>query len=350
MATHGTVRLSVVVPCYRAEAYLPRCLDSLLAQTLEGIEVICVNDGSPDGTLALLRAYEAANPGVVRVVDKENEGIWSARWSGTDVARGAYVTYVDSDDYVEPSFARDLYETAVREGAEISVCGFRRVDEATGRTLSTEMAERHPSFDPADDPGRLIEINTAVWNKCFSRDLLGRMPRLASKPAALEDVSLCELAYLSARGRVAFTGTAPYNYLVHEGSAINSVTVEQVESAKPALLEVRGHYESGGASAELLASLDAVAFLHLGISMSFRLSCNPRVDLAGELRRTTAYLDGHFPTWRRSPYIGVRYALSHGATYQRLLAAQLFYRAHLMRPFLAAYRFYLAHSGRDLKW
>ena len=350
MATHGTTKLSIVVPCYKTEAYLPRCLDSLLAQTLGEIEIICVNDGSPDGTLALLRSYEASHPGVVRVVDKENGGLWNARWSGTDVASGEYVTYVDSDDYVEPTFAQDLYETAVRDKAEIVVCGFRRVEEGTDRVLSTEMSDSRPAFDPRESPGNLVEINPAAWNKCFRRDLLERMHRLAHPPAILEDVTLSQLAYLSARGRVAFTGTAPYNYLIRKGSMINSVTVEQVESVRRALLEVRAHFERDGAPTDLLASLDATVFLHLGVSMSFRLSCNPQTDLAGELRRTTEYLDGHFPTWRRSPYIGFRYALSHGATYQRLLAAQLFYRAHLMRPFLAAYRFYLAHSGRDLKW
>lgn len=350
MATHGTTKLSIVVPCYKTEAYLPRCLDSLLAQTLGEIEIICVNDGSPDGTLALLRSYEASHPGVVRVVDKENGGLWNARWSGTDVASGEYVTYVDSDDYVSPTFAQDLYETAVSENAEIVVCGFQRVEEGTGRVLSTEMDAHHPSFDPAGDPGRLVEINPAAWNKCFRRALLGRMRRLSEPPAILEDVTLSQLAYLACHGRVAFTGTAPYRYLIREGSMINSVTVEQVESVRRALLEVRRHFEDEGAPVELLASLDATVFLHLGVSMSFRLSCNPQVDLARELARATAYLDEHFPTWRNSPFIGIRYALSHGAAYQRLLAAQLFYRAHLMRPFLAAYRFYLAHSGRDLKW
>ena len=350
MATPGTVKLSIVIPCYKTEAYLPRCLDSLLAQTLDGIELVCVNDGSPDATPELLRTYEARHPDVVRVVDKENGGLWNARWSGTDVARGEYVAYVDSDDYVAPDFARDLYETAVREHAEIVVCGFRRVDEGTGAVLSTEMSSALPPFDPREQPGRLVEINPAAWNKCFRRDLLERMHRLSEPPAILEDVTLSQLAYLASRGRVAFTGTAPYNYLIREGSMINSVTVEQVESVRRALLEVRRRFEEDGASEGLLASLDATVFLHLGVSMSFRLSCSPQVDLGQEMRRTTAYLDGHFPTWRRSPFIGVRYALSHGPAYKRLLAAQLFYRAHLMRPFLAAYRFYLAHSGHDLKW
>ena len=170
-ATADSVALSIVVPCYNTRAYLPRCAASLLAQTLEGIEVVFVNDGSPDGSLELLRELEAAHPGVVRVVDQPNAGLWNARWSGTDVARGAYVTYVDSDDYVDPDFARDLYETAVREDADVVVCGFRRVGEKDGATISTEMADPRPPFVAHDEPDRLVEINPAAWNKCFRRDL-----------------------------------------------------------------------------------------------------------------------------------------------------------------------------------
>lgn len=344
------VKLSIVVPCYNTRAYLPRCAESLFAQSLEGIEVVFVNDGSPDDSLSLLRSYEAERPDLVRVVDKANGGLWNARWSGTDVARGAYVAYVDSDDYVGPDFARDLYETAERENADIVVCGFRRVAEGDETVLSTEMDAPRRPFLAHEEPGRLIEINPAAWNKCFRRTLLERMHRLDEPPKILEDVTLSQLAYLSTTGRVAFTGTAPYNYLIREGSMINTVTLEQIESVKRALLEVRRDFEGDGASEGLLQELDATVFLHLGVSMSFRLSCTEGIDLSRAISQTTAYLDENFPSWRRSPYIGLRYAAGQGGAYLKLLVAQLFYRAHLMRPFLAAYRLYLERSGRDVKW
>ena len=350
MATPGTVKLSIVIPCYKTEAYLPRCLDSLLAQTLDGIEIICVNDGSPDATPELLRTYEARHPDVVRVVDKENGGLWNARWSGTDVARGEYVTYVDSDDYVAPDFARDLYETAVREHAEIVVCGFRRVDEGTGAVLSTEMSSALPPFDPREQPGRLVEINPAAWNKCFRRDLLMRMRRLDAPPKILEDVTLSQLAYLASDGRVAFTGTAPYRYVIREGSMINTVTPEQVESVKRALLEVRRDFEADGASEALLQELDATVFLHLGVSMSFRLSCSREVDLSRAVSQTTAYLDEHFPTWSRSPYLERSCVRAHGGALRRLRFARSVYRAGLMPAALAVYRFMIERLHVDIKW
>ena len=350
MAESDQIKISIVVPFYKTEAYLDRCMKSLLGQTLDGIEIICVNDGSPDKCLSRLREYEAAHPGIVRVIDKPNGGLWAARWTGTDVARGEYVTYLDSDDFVAPNFAEDFWLTAKQGDADIVVCGFSRVEEGSGKVLSTEMADKKQSFYAHKDPGRLIEINPAAWNKCFRRDLLLRMHRLEEPPAILEDVTLSQLAYLASDKPIAFTGAAPYQYMIREGSMINTVTAPQVESVRRALLEVAADFDADGAEPALRQSLDATVFLHLGVSMSFRLSCSKDVDLKTQMAETDRYLDESFSTWRHSPYIGASYAAKHGGAYTKLTLAAWFYKAHLMRPFLAAYRFYLAHSGSDLKW
>ena len=350
MPAQSPVKLSIVVPCYKTEALLPRCLDSLLAQTLDGIEIIGVNDGSPDGTLRLLRSYEAKHPGLIRVVNKPNGGLWSARWAGTDVAYGEYVAYLDSDDYVAPTFATDFYETAVREDADIVVCGFNRIDEETRICISTEMNAAKSTFIPHDDPGRLVEINPAAWNKCFRKELLMRMHRLDNPPLILEDVTLSQLAYLSCEGKLAFTGTAPYFYMVRKGSMINTVTPEQVESVKKAMLEVKAAYTANEATEGMQQEIDATTFLHLGVSMSFRLSSVQGLDLGKAIRHTTAYLDEHFPTWRDNPYIKLKYAATHKGAYTKLYLSNAVYKAHLMKPFLAAYRFYISHAGKDIKW
>ncbi|MBX9033626.1 glycosyltransferase [Gordonibacter massiliensis] len=342
-------KLSIVVPCYNTAQYLPRCLDSLVAQTLDGIEAICVNDGSPDTCLAIMGDYAKRHPGLFRIVDKQNGGLWNARWSGTDVANGEYVAYLDSDDYVAPTFAEELYATAVRHQADIVICGFEREEEGTGKVTSREMDEERAPFKPSEDPGRLVEVNPAAWNKAFRRTLLMRMHRLEEPPTILEDVTLTQLAYLSAVDAVAFTGTAPYHYMIRNGSMINSVTPEQIDSVKRALLEVRRHFENSDASEELLQELDAIAFLHLGVSMSFRLSCNSDADLGQAVAETTEYLNEHFPSWKASPYINLAYA-KKGSAYSKLLIAQGVYKMHLMKPFLATYRFAIEKLHVDIKW
>ena len=96
------MKLSIIVPVYNVEKFLPRCLDSLLRQGMEPgeYEVICVNDGSPDNSAVILERYESKYPDIFKIITQENQGLGGARNSGTAIAQGEYVAYLDSDDYV----------------------------------------------------------------------------------------------------------------------------------------------------------------------------------------------------------------------------------------------------------
>ena len=152
-------KISVVVPCYKVEEYLPRCLDSLMEQTLDGYEVICINDGSPDSCLDILREYEREYPAKIVVIDKKNEGTWKGRKDAIAMATGEYIGFLDSDDYVDPTFLKDLYDAAKAEDADIAVCGFKRTDLETGKVLSVELDRPRRSFSISEEPGLLLELN-----------------------------------------------------------------------------------------------------------------------------------------------------------------------------------------------
>lgn len=115
-------KISVIVPVYRVEKYLGRCVNSLLGQTLSDIEIILVDDGSPDGCPALCDEF-AKKDGRIKVLHKENEGLGLARNSGMSLAVGEYIAFVDSDDYVKSEMYRTLYEAAQRVNADIAMCG-----------------------------------------------------------------------------------------------------------------------------------------------------------------------------------------------------------------------------------
>ena len=112
-------KISVVIPVYNTEKYLPRCLDSILGQTLADIEIICINDCSDDGSKNILDEY-ACRDNRVRVVDfKENKGVSFARNYGIEIATGDYVAFADSDDYLDLDFYENLYIKASQTGADI---------------------------------------------------------------------------------------------------------------------------------------------------------------------------------------------------------------------------------------
>lgn len=121
--------ISVVVPVYNVEPYLERCLDSLLAQTYTDLEVILVNDGSTDGSGAICQSY-AGKDARIRYVEKENEGIAATRNVAVKQARGVYVTFVDSDDWVERTYLEELYTKMLAYKADIVVANYYRFNES----------------------------------------------------------------------------------------------------------------------------------------------------------------------------------------------------------------------------
>ena len=104
-------KVSIIIPVYNVEPFLARCLDSVVGQTLRGIEIICVDDGSPDRSIDILNRY-AAQDDRIRVISQENRGLGGARNRGFDAATGEFILFVDSDDWIDPAYCERLYEAA----------------------------------------------------------------------------------------------------------------------------------------------------------------------------------------------------------------------------------------------
>lgn len=117
-----SVKVSVIIPAYNTEEYMSQCLDSLLKQTLQEIEIIVVDDGSTDGTLTILKQYEERYPDKIRVFHKENGGQGSARNLALKYVRGEYLGFVDSDDWIDLEMYEEMYLKAKEEDADIVVC------------------------------------------------------------------------------------------------------------------------------------------------------------------------------------------------------------------------------------
>ena len=129
--------ISVIVPIYGAEKYLPACVESLLGQTFADFELILVDDGSKDNCPKLCDEF-AAKDSRVRVIHQTNQGLSAARNAGIEIARGAWLSFVDADDFVAPNFLEALHDAAVRAGADCAVCGLCLTDE-TGKVIEPRL-------------------------------------------------------------------------------------------------------------------------------------------------------------------------------------------------------------------
>lgn len=120
--------ISVIVPVYNVGPYLDPCVDSLLGQTYQHIEVLLIDDGSTDGSGAVCDGYAARDPRV-RVIHQQNQGVSAARNAGLDAATGAYIAFVDADDYVALDYLEVLYQNLTKQGADIVCCNFTEVSD-----------------------------------------------------------------------------------------------------------------------------------------------------------------------------------------------------------------------------
>lgn len=144
------MKLSVIVPVYNVERFLPRCLDSLLRQGLEAgeYEVICVNDGSPDNCAAILAEYEREHLDIFKVITQRNQGLSAARNMGLRVAQGEWVTFVDSDDYVVDDAYKYLLEHFGKENVDVVAFGYHYVyTDGIERPYAGDAIKGHVVYD-----------------------------------------------------------------------------------------------------------------------------------------------------------------------------------------------------------
>jgi len=171
----GSLRLSVIVPIYNVERFLSRCLNSLLRQGLQegDYEIICVNDGSTDGSAAILADYQQRHPDLVRVITQENQGLGAARNTGTAVAKGEYVGYVDSDDYLIDGGYGYICQHFLDKKPDVVTFGFRCVyTDGQQQEDSSATPEGKVIFEGYGADLYNRDPLPFVWSKLYRREFL----------------------------------------------------------------------------------------------------------------------------------------------------------------------------------
>ena len=158
------MKLSIIVPVYKVEEYLGECVDSLLSQTIDDYEIILVDDGSPDNSGKIADEYAAVNPDMIRVLHIDNGGQGRARNFALDIAKGDFVGFVDSDDWVTHDMYEKMYTRAAETGADVVVCDFME-----------RFADGRESMLPASLQDNWLGSAGSSCNKIFRRSLVGEL-------------------------------------------------------------------------------------------------------------------------------------------------------------------------------
>lgn len=196
--------ISVIVPVCNSERYLQCCVDSILAQTYENLEVILVDDGSPDSCPKLCEEY-AQGDSRIKVIHQTNAGQAAARNAGLDSAGGAYIAFVDSDDYICPEFLSKLYSALTKENADIAACDYFRVDDRNVESMedhgikSDMTVEEYGYWELVNDES--LMVFTSLCNKLYKAEFWAR-ERVDKKPFAEDASTLLRIIAMAKRIRI----------------------------------------------------------------------------------------------------------------------------------------------------
>lgn len=213
--------ISIIVPVYNVEAFLPKCIESLMNQTYTDIEIILVDDGSPDGCGKICDEY-AARDTRIRVIHQANAGVSAARNVGLDVAKGEYIGFCDSDDFVSPEMYSDMLRAIQSFHAQIAICGYDYYSEDYQRDETRPYKVRENELLTAEQfCGRLSDMpptaRCGVVNKLLLRSKIGDK-RFDVHLHSAEDLAFV-IDYLKKVQYAVFVHKPHYGNLVREGSA-----------------------------------------------------------------------------------------------------------------------------------
>lgn len=294
------IKVSVIVPVYNTEKYLKRCLDSLVNQTLKEIEIIIINDCSPDNSKQILNKYEKKYNNVKVFHNKTNKGIGYNRNFGIEKATGEYIGFIDSDDYVDMTMYEKLYNKAKKDDLELVVCNFHKMLEK-----ENSLEEITPDFIIEEQkntvlektPSLLSKVNLAPWNKLYKRSLLGSDIRFPEK-LKYEDAIVVVKA-LARSKKIGFIKEKLNYYLVRnksETTVMDKRVFDILEITKQIIAELKSHNYYENIKEEVEAWVTRNLFRYT-LQQKYQKDSNLKNKFVDDV---FSYLNTNFPNWKKN--------------------------------------------------
>ena len=211
-------KLSIIVPVYNVEKYLPKCLESLIKQTLKDIEIICVNDGSMDNSLAILKEF-ASRDSRIRIIDNQHQGVAKTRNTGIEQSTGEYIGFVDSDDYIDIDFFEKLYNSATKSNSDIAIASILK--HKNFFNIYNAKYTKEETAITIQDKIKLCEDKKHfffyAWNKIYHSGFIKENNIKFSEGQIYEDVMFAIKALYYSNKIISVYGTK-YHYIEHKNS------------------------------------------------------------------------------------------------------------------------------------
>lgn len=244
------MKVSVIVPVYNTEKYLKNCIDSLLKQNFDDYEIIVINDLSPGNAEEIINSYNDKK--IVYIKNKTNKGIGYNRNLGIKKAKGEYVCFIDSDDYVREDFISKMYNYSKENNLDLCVCDYVNVDEEGNKLKEFNLSD-FCITNYEENNKILCEINLAPWNKLYKKDMLVKNKIEFSETLKYEDLSFVALSIKNSKkiGKI----NEQLNYYTIHNNSETTTRDKRVFDIFKQLDIVRNEYKSGKYLDELTVSV-----------------------------------------------------------------------------------------------
>lgn len=267
---NNSVKISIVIPVYNVEKYIQECIESLRCQTFQDFEIICVDDGSTDKTLGILRDFKLKD-NRISILQQHHSGAGAARNNGIKLARGKYIQFLDSDDYFEPTMLQELYEHAEKFNADITVCSAKKVDEE-GNIIESGNPNSPINLDitPLETPfswkdykkNIFCMFNVPSWNKLYLKDLITSNNLTFQNISCCNDVSFGHISKILANKIVVFKKEL-INYRYNRNESITKHRAEFPQNIILSLFEVKSFLEEQELYNELKEGFLSAVKMHI---------------------------------------------------------------------------------------
>lgn len=296
-------KVSVIIPVYNTEEYLVECLESVVNQTLQEVEIVLINDGSTDSSLEIMKNYQKIYPERIQLISKENGGQATARNVAIPLCHGEYIGFVDSDDYIEPEMYEKMYLLAKETNADYVECGYVnvRINDNGERERIADYGSRVRAYTSKKD--MFIDPMLAPWNKLYRAKLLIESKVTFPEGLIYEDTAFC-LKSISFINSYAFL---PEKYVVHfyRGSSTMNVNKSKKVGDIFAVLEnVITFYHDRELFSFYQKELEYEIVKILLCSSMMRISKVPDLKLKKQFcRETLSFINKYFPNYKDNGYI-----------------------------------------------
>lgn len=286
--------VSVIVPFYNVENYIEKCLETLVNQTLEDIEIILVNDGSKDRSKIIVDKFLKQYPEKIVYLEKENGGLSDARNYGIPYAKGEYIAFLDSDDYVEKNMYEEMYELAKRENSDMVQCNFYWEYPDKNKRKIADLKEYSGKKE------MLVKTRVEAWNKLIRREILIRNSEIRfPKGLRYEDVEFTYklVPYVE---KVSILNK-PFIHYIQRGNSISNTQNERTKEIFDVLDNVIEFYKGKNLYEEYKEELEYVYVKTVFCRSLFRMVKIQEENIQSQLLdKTWENVNTKFPDWKKN--------------------------------------------------